>query len=109
LICERQTIPPSGMPSSFIQAPRLSERRRPRGAPDQDRTSCSQLDRHTTPNVDHHHRSAPVAMSMLRQAETPVFADRMPEGTARDRHQFRRRHYPHQSVGDLAMEAVREA
>ena len=75
LICERQMIPPSGMPSAtLIQAPRLSEGRRPRGAPDQDRTSCSQLDRDIAPKVGHHHRAAPVTMSMLCKETNPKHA-----------------------------------
>jgi SRSO17 transposase len=68
LICERGAFPPSDVPAVLlIEAPRLPEGRRPRGAAAQDSTPCPELDRHTAPKTGHRHRSAPVAMSMLRQ------------------------------------------
>ena len=72
LICEREAFPPSGMSCApLIQAPRLPEGRRPRGAPAQNRTPRSELDRHTAPKAGRRHHSASVAMSMLRQETDP--------------------------------------
>src|SRR5438477_8182050 len=67
LICERETIPPSGLCSaSLIKAPRLPAHYRPRGASAQDRASHPEFDRNPAPKTGRSHRSAPVAMSMLR-------------------------------------------
>ena len=67
LISERETIPPSGLCSaSLIKAPRLPAHYRPRGASAQDRASHPEFDRNPAPKTGRSHRSAPVAMSMLR-------------------------------------------
>jgi SRSO17 transposase len=67
LISERETIPPSGPRSpTNLQAPCLPENYRPRGSTAQDRASHPKLDRNDAPNTGCSHRSAPVAMPMLR-------------------------------------------
>jgi SRSO17 transposase len=72
LICEREAIPPSGLlAAGLIEAPRLPEGRRPRGSPAPDRTTRSERDRHIAPKAGNRHRSAPAAMSMLREKITP--------------------------------------
>jgi SRSO17 transposase len=72
LICERQTIPPSGMPRpARFQASRLPQDYRPRGSPAQTRASCPQLDRHHAAATDPSHHPPPVTMSMLRTTLQP--------------------------------------
>jgi SRSO17 transposase len=67
LISEREMIPPSERPSSArLQTPRLPKDYRPRGSTAQDRASHPKLDRDNAPNTGCRHRSAPVAMPMLR-------------------------------------------
>ena len=67
LISERETIPPSGPRSAaLIQAPRLPQGFRPRGAPAQNRASHPELDRDNAPKAGRSHRSAPAEVSMLR-------------------------------------------
>lgn len=66
LICERETIPPSGPRAATLsQAPRLPEGYRPRGGATQDRTAHSELGRDHAPKTGRSHRPAPGAMSML--------------------------------------------
>ena len=78
LICERQAIPPSGSPATGrLETPRLPKDRRPRGTPDQDSPPRPQLDCIDAPKAGHHHRSASVAMSMLREEINPKRAKLM--------------------------------
>jgi SRSO17 transposase len=66
LICERETIPPSGPRSAArLQAPRLPENYRPRGAPAPDRASRSGLDRDAATKARRRRRPQHGAMSVL--------------------------------------------
>jgi len=66
LICERETIPPSGPRSSKrLAPPAIPDRYRQRGAPDPTRTSHSQLDRHRAPTIDRRHRPNSTTLPML--------------------------------------------
>lgn len=66
LICERETIPPSGGPSAArLQAPGLPKDYRPRGAAAADRAPRPQLDCDPTAKTERRSRPAPGAMSML--------------------------------------------
>jgi SRSO17 transposase len=66
LICERETIPPSG-PGSSRRGPQspLSAAYRPRGAADPARAARPQLDRHHAMSLDRGARRAAPAMSLL--------------------------------------------
>jgi SRSO17 transposase len=69
LICERQTIPPSGPGrSAQEQDPALSRRRRPRGTPAATRTTYPKLDHNIAPAPDRRTPQNPPAMPMLRTA-----------------------------------------
>lgn len=70
LICERQTIPPSG-PGSFmhLKASRLPDDYRPRGAAVADRTAHTQLDRNYAAHADNGNHSPLRPMSMLRAGD----------------------------------------
>jgi SRSO17 transposase len=71
LICEREAIPPSGvLAAALVPPPGFPEGRRPRGAPAPDRAPRPELDRNIEPKAGNRHRSASVAMSMLRQEIT---------------------------------------
>jgi SRSO17 transposase len=75
LICERQTIPPSG-PRCAACGQTLGLPRGSRSGPSAaaNRTSRPQLDRHPAPEADRRHSPPPPAMPMLRpgvQAATP--------------------------------------
>jgi len=67
LVSERETIPPSGpsSPRVFTQAV-FPDDYRPRGAPDQARTTCSGLDRDRPSHSVRLNRAAAAKMSMLR-------------------------------------------
>jgi SRSO17 transposase len=67
LISERETIPPSAPRTTrHLQAPRLPENYRPRGAAAQDRTPQSALDRDDATKTGRSHHPASRPMSMLR-------------------------------------------
>jgi SRSO17 transposase len=67
LLCERETIPPSGpRRAGLIQAPRFPQGHRPRGAPAQDRASRRDLDRDHAPETGRSHRQTPVPLPVLR-------------------------------------------
>lgn len=70
LICERQTIPPSG-PGSFmhLKASRLPDDYRPRGAAVADRTAHTQLDRNYAAHADNGNHSPLRPMSMLHAGD----------------------------------------
>jgi SRSO17 transposase len=69
LICERQTIPPSGPASATIfQELAVPARYRPRGAAVAARTAHAELDRHHAPLSDRRARRYTVAMPVLRRA-----------------------------------------
>ena len=66
LICERETIPPSGLGSSRQSSqPGLPRSYRPRGAPNPARTAHPQLDRHHAPTPHLGSRPHPLQMPML--------------------------------------------
>ena len=72
LIREREAIPPSGTGSAArLQTPRLSNHRRPRGAPAQDRTPHPKLHRHNPPAIGRRGHNASVTMPVLRTARNP--------------------------------------
>jgi SRSO17 transposase len=69
LICERQTIPPSGPRCAALgQASGLPGRPRPRRPAAAHRAAHPRLDRHPAPKADRGDRSAPPAMPLLRSA-----------------------------------------
>lgn len=70
LICERQTIPPSG-PGSLMhfKAPRLPDGYRPRGAAAADRTAHSQFDCNNAAQAHSGNHSPLRSMSMLRTGD----------------------------------------
>lgn len=66
LISEQETIPPSGPRcAQILKAPRLSQRRRPRGAPDPDRPSRPDIHDDTANAPQRRARQAPRQMPML--------------------------------------------
>jgi SRSO17 transposase len=67
LICERQTIPPSGPPSAADrQTSRLPSGPRPGRSAVANRASHPRLHRHHAPKTDCRNRSTPLAMPLLR-------------------------------------------
>ena len=77
LISERETIPPSEHRSSArLQTSRLPQDYRPRGSAAQNRASHPELNRDNAPKTGRSHRSAPVAMSLLRP-ENQTFAKKL--------------------------------
>jgi SRSO17 transposase len=72
LICERETIPPSGpCAAANLQKPALPDGYRPRGAADPPRTAHSQLDRHHAQTPHRRARQEPPPMPVLQRASTP--------------------------------------
>ncbi|RWK27611.1 IS701 family transposase [Mesorhizobium sp.] len=70
LICERETIPPSGpSPSRHGAQTGIPAGYRPRGAPDPARAAHPQLDRHAAQASYRGSRRPPATMSLLRQPE----------------------------------------
>ncbi len=66
LICERQTIPPSGMrPGGVFQTPCLSANQRPRGSAAAHRTSHPKLHRDHATTINGRARQTTRAMSLL--------------------------------------------
>jgi len=66
LVSERETIPPSGPPSSrSLTQPALPGSYRPRGAPDPAPTPHAQLDRHPASQTGRRDRSNPTEMPVL--------------------------------------------
>jgi SRSO17 transposase len=66
LVAERGAIPPSGPArAQILKAPGLSERRRPRGSPDPDRTTRPDIAGDLATAPQRRARQAPVSMSML--------------------------------------------
>ena len=66
LICERQTIPPSGPGAApRFEEPALPQGRRPTGAADPDRTAHPRLNRHSETPSQRRPRQEPASMSLL--------------------------------------------
>jgi SRSO17 transposase len=66
LLCERETIPPSGpRRAALIQAPRFPQGHRPRGAPAETRASRPDLDSDHAPETGQSHRPKLVSVSVL--------------------------------------------
>lgn len=73
LVSERETIPPSGASSAqILKTPRLSEHRRPRGAPATNRAARSRLNRDLEKTPSRRHHPPPDTMSMLYTDDTEV-------------------------------------
>jgi SRSO17 transposase len=70
LVSERETIPPSGPPSTpLFKKPAVPGSRRPRGSAAENRTPCPKLNRDDAPKIDRRGRSHFVSMPMLRNAD----------------------------------------
>jgi hypothetical protein len=67
LISEQETIPPSASRCAWrVKKPVISDSYRPRGAPDPNPTSRSQLDRNAPSCIDERNRTGTRQMSLLR-------------------------------------------
>jgi SRSO17 transposase len=74
LICERETISPSGPRSArALKKPTIPNGYRPRGASDPDPTSRPQLDRHPPSQINRRNRKGVATVSVLR---TPLQTER---------------------------------
>ena len=75
LICERETIPPSGpRAAALFQAPTVPEGYRPRGSTAASRAPHSKLDCNHASTAYSRHRQKPAPMSMLRRSNRTLTA-----------------------------------